>query len=73
MSVVHTDTFRGPEYEISANEERQVFISIQIPAEDECHTIRKGALFNVDVFLRVQVDCSYLAYVFFTPGRWRWH
>lgn len=64
-STIVLDHFRGIGFEFPVGEEREVFINTEVPL-DESWTVRKGTLFELDVFLRVEVECGFLTYVDFS-------
>ncbi|GAA5977745.1 hypothetical protein JCM5350_006165 [Sporobolomyces pararoseus] len=58
-SSVTTVDFLGSEYDIRAGSEREVLVSLQLPKE-ECWSGRKGTLFDLDCFVRIQVEGGFL-------------
>lgn len=60
-ATVTSQSFNGLDYEFPAGEEREVFLALDVPPRDECWTKRKGVLFELDLFVRVEVDCGFLA------------
>ncbi|KAM0748386.1 hypothetical protein T439DRAFT_328365 [Meredithblackwellia eburnea MCA 4105] len=61
MAIVNTDHFRGIGFDFPPGEERDVTLSTEVPVDDECWTVRKGTLFELDVFLRLEVECGFLS------------
>ncbi|KAK4700391.1 hypothetical protein P7C70_g5859, partial [Phenoliferia sp. Uapishka_3] len=59
-STILSDNFRGVGYEFPSGQERDVWISTEIPM-DECWNVRKGTLFELDVHVKVDVECGFLA------------
>ncbi|GAA6016111.1 hypothetical protein JCM11491_000671 [Sporobolomyces phaffii] len=57
-SVASVD-FHGSEYDVRAGSEREVLVALQLPKQ-ECWTGRKGTLFDLDCFVRVQVEGGFL-------------
>lgn len=55
------DHFRGVGYEFPSGEEREVMIYSEV-AMDESWSVRRGTLFELDLLLRVEVECGFLAY-----------
>ncbi|GAA5962880.1 hypothetical protein JCM3765_005902 [Sporobolomyces pararoseus] len=57
-SVTNVD-FLGSDYDVRAGSEREVLVSLQLPKE-ECWSGRKGTLFDLDCFVRIQVEGGFL-------------
>lgn len=62
-SSIHTERFHGVGYDVAANSERDLQVQMKVPDDQEAHSVRKGTLFEIDTFVRVEVDCGFLAYV----------
>lgn len=62
-SVVLTERFHGIDYDVRSGGERECVLALQVPRE-ECWTARKGTLYELDVVLRVEVECGFLQCVF---------
>ncbi|GAA5913662.1 hypothetical protein JCM8208_005895 [Rhodotorula glutinis] len=58
-SVVASERFHGIDYDVRSGGERDAVVALQVPT-DECWTVRKGTLFELDVVLRVEVECGFL-------------
>ncbi|BGP43081.1 hypothetical protein JCM10449v2_007096 [Rhodotorula kratochvilovae] len=58
-SVIATERFHGIDYDVRSGGERDVVLPLQVPTE-ECWTVRKGTLFEIDVVLRAEVECGFL-------------
>ncbi|GAA5943299.1 hypothetical protein JCM3775_002609 [Rhodotorula graminis] len=58
-SVVVAERFHGIDYDVRSGGERDAVLALQVPT-DECWTVRKGTLFELDVVLRVEVECGFL-------------
>lgn len=68
--LIHTDHYRGQEYEVAPGVERDIVVLVRLPPWNdngygkakgkECLTTRKGKLFDIEVLLRVEVECSSL-------------
>lgn len=68
-SIIHAQQYRGKEYEVGPYEEREMRLDFHIPNEEGCRSVRKGKTFNLDIFLRVQVECGFLAKELFVEFR----
>ncbi|BGP34855.1 hypothetical protein JCM10296v2_006679 [Rhodotorula toruloides] len=58
-TMIATERFHGIDYDVRSQGERDVVLPMSVPP-DECWTVRKGALFGLDVVLRVEVECGFL-------------
>ncbi|GAA6056922.1 hypothetical protein JCM3770_001324 [Rhodotorula araucariae] len=58
-TAVVTERFHGIDYDVRSGGERDVVLTLQVPRE-ECWTVRKGTLFEIDVVLRAEVECGFL-------------
>ncbi|GAA5995410.1 uncharacterized protein JCM10292_005155 [Rhodotorula paludigena] len=58
-STILTERFHGIDYDVRAGGERDVVLPLQVPT-DECWTVRKGSLFELDIVTRVEVECGFL-------------
>ncbi|GAA5866799.1 hypothetical protein JCM1840_004270 [Sporobolomyces johnsonii] len=56
--TITTEHFRGLEYDVRSGAEREVALQLQLP-KDECWTERKGTLFELDCFVKVEVECGF--------------
>ncbi|GAA5969245.1 hypothetical protein JCM21900_005017 [Sporobolomyces salmonicolor] len=56
--TITTEHFRGLEYDVRSGAEREVVLQLQLP-KDECWTERKGTLFELDCFVKVEVECGF--------------
>lgn len=60
VATALTQQFHGLSFEFPPGEEREVIAQVTVPKE-ECWTKRRGTLFELDVFVRVEMDSSYLS------------
>ncbi|GAA6010528.1 hypothetical protein JCM10207_001347 [Rhodosporidiobolus poonsookiae] len=58
---VHSERFHGVAYDVASNQERDTTVEIHVPPDQECWTVRKGGLFELDAVVRVEVECGFLA------------
>ncbi|GAA5881782.1 hypothetical protein JCM16303_006449 [Sporobolomyces ruberrimus] len=58
-ATVTTVDFLGTDYDVRAGSEREILVALQLPKQ-ECWTGRKGTLFDLDCFVHVQVEGSFL-------------
>lgn len=57
--TVTSERFQGTEFDVRAECERDVVLSLQVPKE-EAWTVRRGSLFELDLVLRIEAECGFL-------------